>query len=205
MSEPRASADRIDEVVPGVWRWWVPDERIGGTEADAHAVRAGDGSVVLIDPLPVAAEPLAALGPPAAIVLTAACHQRSAWRLRGELGVPVHAPAGTREMDGEPDARYREGDDLPGDLRAVHTPGPERAHYSLLLAGARRVLFCSDLVMNPGGEGLRFVPLAYHDEPDETRRSVRRLAELDFEVLCLDHGAPVLRAPQSALRALAAA
>ncbi|MCS6924397.1 MAG: hypothetical protein NZ578_00710 [Candidatus Binatia bacterium] len=37
MSEPKAIAQQIDEVVPGVWRWFVHDDRID-YESDAHAV-----------------------------------------------------------------------------------------------------------------------------------------------------------------------
>ena len=42
----------------------------------------------------------------------------------------VYAPEGDRAMDEEPDVRYRAGDMLPGALKAVHTPGPEQAHYA---------------------------------------------------------------------------
>ena len=52
MSEPQAVAETIEEVAPGVWRWYVLDERIGA-ESDAHAV-SGQGGTVLIDPLPLA-------------------------------------------------------------------------------------------------------------------------------------------------------
>ena len=52
MSEPRAVADAVTEVVPGVWHWHLADERIGGFIGAAHAVRSANG-VVLIDPLPL--------------------------------------------------------------------------------------------------------------------------------------------------------
>lgn len=48
MSEPKAVAETVDEVVPGVWRWHVLDERIDA-ESDAHAV-SNQGGTVLIDP-----------------------------------------------------------------------------------------------------------------------------------------------------------
>ena len=40
-----------------------------------------------------------------------------------------------------------------------------------------------------------------HD-PAETRRSVERLLDLPFSVLCLDHGAPITDDPKGALRQL---
>ena len=49
---------------------------------------------------------------------------------------------------------------------------------------------CADLVMGDPDTGLRFVPLEYHDDPAATRRSLERLLELPFGLLCLDHGRP---------------
>jgi glyoxylase-like metal-dependent hydrolase (beta-lactamase superfamily II) len=203
MAEPSAVAERAEEVVPGVWRWWVANERIGGAESTAHALRA-DGGVVAVDPVRLAEEAVAELGSVTAVCLTAQCHQRSAWRFRRELGARVYAPEGTRPMEEEPDERYRVGDVLPGGLRAVHTPGPEEVHFSFLREAEPSVLFCSDLLTNYGGEGLDFVPLQYHDDPEQTRRTVEGLLELPFTVLCLDHGAPLADDPKAAIRALLA-
>lgn len=200
MAEPNAVAESTEEVVPGVWRWFVANERIGGAESTAHAVAGPDG-IVLVDPVRLAPEPLAALGDVTAILLTAQCHQRSAWRYRRELGARLWAPE-TRPMEEEPDERYRAGDLLPGGLRALHTPGPEEAHFSFLREAAPRVLFCSDLLTNYGGRGLDFVPLRFHDDPERTRRTVEGFLELDFDVLCLDHGAPVANDPKAAIAAL---
>jgi glyoxylase-like metal-dependent hydrolase (beta-lactamase superfamily II) len=203
MAEPNAIADTAEEVVPDVWRWGVANERIGGAESTGHAVAGPDG-VVFVDPVRLAPEALTALGPVAAILLTAQCHQRSSWRYRRELGAPVWAPEGTRPMEEEPDERYRAGDLLPGGLRAVHTPGPEEVHFCFLLEGAPGVLFCSDLLTNYGGRGLDFVPLQYHDDPEQTRRTVEGLLDLDFDVLCLDHGSAIASDPKAEIRALLA-
>jgi hypothetical protein len=58
--------------------------------------------------------------------------------------------------------------------------------------------------MDDGGT-LAFVPFQFHDEPAETRRSVERLLDLDFTILCLDHGPPLTHDPKAAIRALLAA
>jgi hypothetical protein len=201
MAEPPAIAERAEEVVPGVWRWAVANANIGDAESTSHAVRADEG-VVFVDPVRLAADELERLGPVVAICVTAQCHQRSAWRHRRELGALVYAPEGTRPMEEEPDRRYAGGDELPGGLRAVHTPGPEEVHFSFLRAGDPSVLFCSDLLTHYEGRELDFVPLRYHDDPEQTRSTVASLLELDFEVLCLDHGSPVLDDPHEAIRVL---
>jgi hypothetical protein len=204
VTEPKGRARRLDEVVPGVVRWTIErDERIGGAESDAHAVLA-DGGAVLIDPLPLADAEVERLSPVQAICLTAQCHQRSSWRYRERFGARVHAPASVRPMEGEPDEHYRDGDVLPGGLRAIRTPGPEEIHFSFLLERQPRILFCSDLLTNYAGRGLDFVPLEYHDDPAQTRRTVERLLELDFDVLCLDHGTPLTDDPHAAIRDLLA-
>lgn len=202
MSEPRVVAEAIEDVVSGVWRWYVWDDRID-FESDAYAV-AADGGAVLIDPLPLREAALKVLEPIQAICLTAACHQRFAWRYRRTYGVPVYAPDGCREMDETPDVAYRPGEVLPGGLKAVHTPGPEAAHFAFLRETAPAVLFCPDLMMRSDDGGLVFIPGEYHDDPTATRDSVRRLLELPFSVLCLAHGAPLTTDPHGTLRKLLA-
>ncbi|HXV57239.1 MAG TPA: hypothetical protein VD704_05160, partial [Gaiellaceae bacterium] len=65
MAEPAAVAATAEEVLPGVLRWGVANERIGGAESTAHAVVGPDGAV-LLDPVRLAPDALAALGPVAA-------------------------------------------------------------------------------------------------------------------------------------------
>jgi glyoxylase-like metal-dependent hydrolase (beta-lactamase superfamily II) len=204
MSEPPEIADQAELVVDGLWHWSVANSAIGGATSSSQALAVAGGSI-LVDPLRLEPHELAALPRPAAVVLTAKCHQRSAWRYRADLGIEVWAPEGAAATDEEPDRRYAEGDILPGGLRALRTPGPEPVHYCLLREDAPRILFCSDLLMGDGAGGLAFVPGEYHDDPVETRRSVERLAELEFDVLCLDHGRPVTDDPRAAIRALLSA
>jgi glyoxylase-like metal-dependent hydrolase (beta-lactamase superfamily II) len=195
MTEPPVQATELEEVVPGLFHWRIENPLIGGGWSSSHALET---------PVPLAEAALARLEPVAAIVLTAACHQRSAWRYRRRFGAPVWLPHGSRATEEEPDERYADGDLLPGGLRAVHTPGPELPHYSLLLAGEPAVLFSPDLVLRDRTSGeLLFVPPQYHDDPAETRRSVERSAALGFELLCLAHGPP-LRGGPAALRELLA-
>jgi hypothetical protein len=199
VGEPRAVAETVEEVVSGVWHWAVHDERIDFLSA-AHAVRGEEG-VVLVDPLPLAPAALEALGEVAAICLTCGSHQRSAWRYRRELGAPVWAPALSREVEEEPDVRYGDGDRLPGGLLAVFTPGAGTTQHTLLLERAPAVAFTPDLFVRPPGGELAFVDARYMHDPQEARRSAEKLLELDFDVLCTGHGAPLAGDPQAAVRA----
>ena len=203
MAEPPVTADGVEEVVPGILHWRVANPNIGGGTSASHAVRTGSGTTVLIDPVPLADDALDGLAPVTAIVLTAATHQRAAWRYRRRFGAPVYLPRGSRETDEQPDEHYGDGDLLPGELEAVHVPGPEDPHYALLRREKPSVLFCPDLVMVEKEE-LVFVPGEYHEDAKETRRSVERLLEVPFDVLCLDHGPPLLDDPKESLRQLLA-
>ena len=203
MTEPVEVAARVEEIAGGLYHWRIHNSRIGGAISSSHALAAGGGSV-FVDPVRLTGAGLAVLPPPAAILLTAKCHQRSAWRFRDELGVPVWLPGDAPPADEEPDSRYEDGALLPGGLRAIRTPGPEWAHYCFLLERDPGVLFCSDLVSSDERGELRFVPPEYHDDPAETRRSVERLLELPFEILCLAHGAPLLVDPKVEIRRLLA-
>jgi glyoxylase-like metal-dependent hydrolase (beta-lactamase superfamily II) len=199
VAECQAVAESAEEIVPGVWYWAVRDERIGGYWGSSHAA-AG----VLIDPHRLAEEAFAALGEINATVLTTSSHQRSAWRFRRERGIPVHLPAIAKEMDEEPDARYGEGDALPGALQAIFTPGAGTTQHALLLAGDPGVLFTSDLFVRSREGPLDFVPAEYMHDPEEARRSAERLLELEFDVLCSGHGAPLVGGAKHALTDLLA-
>jgi hypothetical protein len=200
VSEPRAVAQRAGEVVPGLWHWNIDDERIGGFIGASHAVATDEGTV-LIDPHPLAEDALAGLGEIAGIVLTASVHQRAAWRLRRELGVPVWVPAATRQAEEEPDERYSEGDRLPGGLDAIFTPGAGTTQHTLL-DRPRRAAFVSDLLVRPRGDRLVLLSESFAHDPAQLRETVEtRLFPLDVDILCLGHGEPVTGDAKGALRA----
>lgn len=199
MSEPSEIAPGAEEVVPGVWHWRIHDDRIDFVSA-AHAVQTDDGTV-LIDPLALASEALERLGVVVAICMSAGTHQRSAWRYRRELGAKVYAPALSKEIDEEPDERYSDGDRLPGGLLAVFTPGAGTTQHTLLLDRAPGVAFVPDMLARPPDGLLSLVPAEYMHDRDEARRSVEKLLGLDFAVLCLAHGAPLLDDAHGAIRA----
>jgi glyoxylase-like metal-dependent hydrolase (beta-lactamase superfamily II) len=84
-----------------------------------------------------------------------------------------------------------DGDILPfaGGLQVVHAPGHTPGHIALY-AKERRTLFAGDSLMNVGGLQLP-MSTSSHDM-DQAKQSVRRLAELDFDIALLGHGVPIL-------------
>jgi hypothetical protein len=203
MTEPREIAPAAEEVVPGLWHWRISNSNIGGHTSSSHALLTRDG-LVLIDPVRLDDAALGALPRPTVTLLTARCHQRAAWRYRRDLGAEVWLPEDAPGADEEPDHTYADGDRLPGGLEALRTPGPEWPHYCFLHRGDPGVLFCSDLVSANDKGTLHFIDPAYHEDPAATRLSAEKLLDLPFELLCLDHGAPVTDDPRAALRTLLA-
>jgi glyoxylase-like metal-dependent hydrolase (beta-lactamase superfamily II) len=89
------------------------------------------------------------------------------------------------------DRIVRDGDVLPfaGGLRVIHAPGHTPGHMALY-AEARRVLFAGDALMNILGLRLPMA-LASHDMT-AARRSVRKLAQLEFDIALPGHGVPII-------------
>jgi glyoxylase-like metal-dependent hydrolase (beta-lactamase superfamily II) len=199
VSEPKTVATALEDVVPGVRRWSIHDERINFVSA-AYAVTGDDGTVV-IDPLPLSRAAVGELGGVTAIVLTCGSHQRSAWRYRRELEAPVYAPALSKEIDEDPDVRYGDGDRLPGGLVAVFTPGVGTTQHTLLFAGEPTVAFIADTILEYPDGRVGMVSERYIYDLAEAKRTLRKLLELEFDVACLAHGGVLRDDPKAAIRA----
>jgi glyoxylase-like metal-dependent hydrolase (beta-lactamase superfamily II) len=194
MAQHLEIASSLTPVVDGIWHWHVATSGAGSRVASSHAFRIelDDGRVgcVLVDPVRLDGHAMQQLPHVlSAIVLTSATPQRAAWRLRELHGAPVWAPVDVDGLDEEPDERYAAGDELPGGLVAIHTPGAGRAAYSLHLP-SRDAVFISDLL--EGGDGGAVSITRAGGDRDAALESVETLARLRPQVLLLDHGLPVV-------------
>jgi glyoxylase-like metal-dependent hydrolase (beta-lactamase superfamily II) len=78
--------------------------------------------------------------------------------------------------------------DLDGGAIAVHVPGHTAGSIALFLP-KRRVLFSGDAAVR-GPDG-RLMSGVFNVDTAQTRASFAKLAELDFEIACFGHGAPL--------------
>lgn len=88
------------------------------------------------------------------------------------------------------DREAQDGDeiDLDGGARIVHVPGHTAGSIAIYVPG-RRLLFTGDAIANT--LGLRKPIGFFTEDHDAAPASIRKLAQLDFEVACFGHGRPL--------------
>jgi glyoxylase-like metal-dependent hydrolase (beta-lactamase superfamily II) len=95
-----------------------------------------------------------------------------------------------------------EGDTLADGWRVIHLPGHTPGHTGLYHP-EKRVVIAGDALRTAGG--LNPPPGIFTPDMRAARASIRRLAQLDFDVLGVGHGAPITSGAGDAVRARAAA
>ena len=199
--------DAVQEIAPGLWHWTARHEHIHMDVSSYYLL----AERVLIDAM-IPAEGLSWFderGAPEHVLLTNRHHDRDAWRLRDAFGCAVHCVrSGLHELDGRgPVEAFDFGDELPGGVIAFEIDAicPDE---TALYIPAHHALACADgVVRRPGRDELGFVPDELMDNPEETkaglRDAYRRVLDLDFDLLLLAHGDPMVTSGKEALRAFA--
>jgi len=192
------------QIAPGLWHWTARHPRIHSDVSSYYLERER----VVIDPM-LPAEGLdwfAEHGCPEHVVMSNRHHDRDAWRLREAFGSTVHCPrVGVGAVRGRgPIEPFDVGAQLPGAL-TVHEVDAICPDEMALYIATHSALACADGVVSFPDDDLGFVPDELMDDPEETkqglRQAYRRLLELDFDVLLLAHGEPVVGGGKDALRA----
>lgn len=195
----------MQEIAPGLWHWTALHDRIGIEVSSYYLPAEG----VLIDPM-IPREGLQWFqehGAPEHLLLTNRHHDRHSWKLREALGCEVHCPSsGLYELEGRgPAVPYDPGEELPGGVIAYEVDAicPDESALHIPAHGA---LACADgIVRWRNSEQIGFVPDELMDDPPQTKRGLedayRRLLGLDFHLLLLSHGAPVLTDAKRELQA----
>jgi glyoxylase-like metal-dependent hydrolase (beta-lactamase superfamily II) len=109
--------------------------------------------------------------------------------LFGIFGSLAQPPTSTVEVE------VNDGDEVPASgLRAVHTPGHTMGHISYLHPD-KRVLFVGDAARNV--KDLANTPKTFAESMDEARKTIAKIAALDFDTAVFGHGG-VLRGKANA-------
>jgi glyoxylase-like metal-dependent hydrolase (beta-lactamase superfamily II) len=150
---------------------------------------------------------------------TTYAHRREAAIIRGEQNMPAPRPEDLRGLARlmrifmkpsvlEPahvSVELSEGDKLdavmPG-LEVIELVGHSPGQVGFWLP-ERRLLFGADVLFRfPWG--LRMPPAAFTVDWETAKESVRRVAAMDIDTLCLGHGAPIVGGASEAIRTFAA-
>lgn len=99
----------------------------------------------------------------------------------------------------EPDVVLNDGDEI-GGLKVVYTPGHTAGHISLYKQGD--VLFVGDALRSDRSGRVLPMSRSMTLDMDEAWRSVKRIAELNFDILLPGHGAPVIGNASEKVKAL---
>jgi hypothetical protein len=218
------------EQAPALIHWSTQLQPPTYSPFDSYALRTRDGWI-LIDPMQPTPDVFGRLERliaerPAAVVLTSDGHERSSATARDRWGTPVWGPIPVESergsgYDGTPDHMYEEPASLPGGVRPIRIAGLWGGDHALVWEAptGERVLFTGDLVngqvqLDLAREdhfrrphalnfGSRPGYVDRHPDHDALRRSLKRLLDEDFDLLCGAHATPFRDAPKAALARLA--
>jgi glyoxylase-like metal-dependent hydrolase (beta-lactamase superfamily II) len=192
------------EIVPNVYTWtWFSEPH--GYDFNGTLIRHADGNLC-IDPVPPGEDDMkeiARLGV-SRILLTNRNHSRAANQVRAATGARTSIRAAdaphAKGQGAEVDAGIEPGERI-GPLSVIGVPGKSPGEVAFYWP-ERRLLIVGDAVIGnpPGRCGLLREKVM--DDPRRLRESVRALLSLDFEILLVGDGTPLLEGARERLREL---
>lgn len=192
------------EILADIFTWSRFSEP-HGYDFNGYFIRHPEGNLCIdpVEPSEDMAEALDRFGA-TRILLTNRNHSRAANLLRRRTGArtAIHPDdaAHARSQNTELDEELRAGDRL-GPLVAIAVPGKSPGEVAFHWS-ERRLLIIGDAVIgNPPGR-CSLLREAVMDDPPRLRESVRGLLDLDFDILLVGDGVPILRGAKARLREL---
>ncbi|OGA72349.1 MAG: hypothetical protein A3G27_07500 [Betaproteobacteria bacterium RIFCSPLOWO2_12_FULL_66_14] len=194
----------MNEIVRDVCTWqWFSEPH--GYHFNGYLVRHADGNLCIdpVHPGEPDLQEIARLGV-ARILLTNRNHSRAANQVRAATGAktwihPDDAPH-AKSQGAEVDASIEAGTRI-GPLCVIGVPGKSPGEVAFHWQ-ERKILIVGDAVIGnpPGRCGLLREKVM--DDPQRLRQSVRKLLALDFDILLVGDGAPILEGASERLREL---
>ncbi|MCZ6741534.1 MAG: MBL fold metallo-hydrolase [Alphaproteobacteria bacterium] len=184
------------------WSWFSEPH---GYNFNGHLIRDPGGNIC-VDPVEPTSDDLDAIVQQGVtrIVLTNRNHSRAANRVRARTGARtvIHADDAehARSQDTELDGELTIGDRI-GPLEVVGAAGKSPGEVALFWRD-RGILIVGDAIIGnpPGRCGL--LPERVMDDPARLRANVRKLLDLDFDILLVGDGASLLDDAKARLKEL---
>lgn len=199
--ERSAAADQVRIITPSLISWSVYDSTVK-TRLTSQALATSEGWWV-VDPVPLQkdeADRFFQKDPLLGFLLTSNHHERScrSWIRSGA----VHAHEATLgRMERNPDFFFHDGEKLKGGIDVVDIPGitfGECCFYHR----EQKILLMGDALIHLSETGFAFLPDQYCSDRMLARKSLKRLLDLDFDIMTFAHGEPLIDQPKQKLRQL---
>ena len=192
------------EILTGIYSWpWFSEPH--GYNFNGHFVRHPGGNLC-IDPVEPGEDDLAELARQgvARILITNRNHSRSANTIRARTGArtAIHpADASHARTEGaEVDDELKIGDKV-GPFVVVGAPGKSPGEI-VLHWPERKILLVGDALVGDPPGNCKLLPDKVVDDPPRLRDSARGLLALDFDILLVGDGVPILGGAKERLRQL---
>jgi len=192
----------LREILPGIYQWsWFSQEK--GYDFNGHLVVSG-AERAMIDPPPLSEEDrtrLQKLGPIDCIVLTNRDHVREAEAYRTKFKTIVLAPeADAPLMEIKIDRTFKDGDLLPGGIKAIHVPdGKSPGESALFLDRGKGILILGDALIGKSPGKLNQMPPEKYKNPSKAREGIRVLLNYSFDSILVGDGASILTGGRRAI------
>jgi len=192
------------EILTGIFTWpWFSEPH--GYNFNGHFIRHADGNLC-VDPVEPSDEDLTELARQgvARILITNRNHSRAANKIRALTGArtaihPADAAHASKE-GAELDDQLNPGDKV-GPFVVLDAPGKSLGEV-VLHWPERKILLVGDAVVGDPPGKCKLLPDKVVDDPPRLRDSVRQLLALDFDVLLVGDGEPILQSAKERLREL---
>jgi glyoxylase-like metal-dependent hydrolase (beta-lactamase superfamily II) len=194
------------EILTDIFTWpWFSEPH--GYNFNGHFIRHA-GRNLCVDPVEPSEEDLAELARQgvARILITNRNHSRAANKIRARTGArmaihPADAPHARKE-GAELDDELNPGDKA-GPFVVIDSPGKSLGEV-VLHWPERRILLVGDAVVGDPPGRCKLLPDKVVDDPPRLRDSARGLLALDFDILLVGDGVPILQSATERLRELVA-
>jgi hypothetical protein len=197
-------AQEVDQVAPGIFLWQFYDPAV---KADlfSTALETPCG-VYLIDPIPLAAEPLTDLRAAwqvAGIVVTNENHVRATAQFAEKFSVPVFHHAAMRDaLTLSQLIELQDKDRFAPGLTAVAIEGGPAGEIAVHHDADGGTMIVGDALINFEPHGFALLPAKYCSDFKLMRRSLSKLLEHSFERMLFAHGTPLLSGARGRLEHL---
>jgi hypothetical protein len=187
-------AQEVDQVAPGAFIWQVYDKSV---KADLFSTGLETTTgTYLVDPIPLAAGPLADLQAQrkiSGIFVTNVNHIRAAEEFAILFAVPMLVNAKLSGTVDFPDAMALQDRKMFSEgLTAIAIDGGPLGEMALHYDDAGGTMVMGDALINFDPHGFGVLPAKYCQDSKRMRQSLERLLDYSFERMFFAHGTPLL-------------